>query len=142
MPRRYQEGIDNTVIYLLGDGPKTIGELQEGLRAFGFQVPRRTLYWHLERLGGKGLVDHLGKGRGYCLGDPIALRKFYRKLLDSGENLLVIKMLQTFVEAAAGYPSRSIKTGLTIKAQKIILKAVQSTFISSILAASILSTFT
>jgi DNA-binding transcriptional ArsR family regulator len=124
------------VIHLLGDGPKTIGELQEGLRALGFQVPRRTLYWHLERLRGKGLVDHLGKGRGYCLGDPMALRKFYRKLLDSGEILLAIKMFQTFVEAAVGYPSRSIKTGLAIKAQEIILKAVQLTFIDSILAAS------
>jgi DNA-binding transcriptional ArsR family regulator len=131
MPRRLREEVHERIIELLKGGPKTFEELQEVL-----QIPRRTLFRYLRILRDKGVVISLGRGRGYCLGDYEALRRYYQGSLSVRDVFPVIPVCREIVKGAVRCPSKMGKTKLAIKAQNILLYTLQIMFIQSILSAS------
>jgi DNA-binding transcriptional ArsR family regulator len=131
MVRRCREELLEEIVRLLRENPKTFEELQETLK-----IPRRTLYRYLKRLREEGLVISLGRGRGYCLTDYEALRRFYQKSLSVGDVFRVIPTCWKIVRGAVECPSKRGRTKLTIKAQNILLYTLQIVFIQSILSAS------
>jgi hypothetical protein len=60
----------------------------------------------------------LGRGRGYCLTDYEALRRFYQKSLSVGDVFRVIPTCWKIVRGAVECPSKRGRTKLTIKAQR------------------------
>jgi len=131
MSRRLREEILGSIIELLEEGPKTAMELQESL-----QIPRRTLFRYLGILRDNGVVISLGKGRGYCLNDPEAVRRFFMKPFSVGEIFPVLSACGMFVEGAIGCPSKRARTTLAIKTLNILLHTLEIIFIQTILSAS------
>jgi|GEM_PF-5849865 len=126
-----REELFKEIIKFINEEPRTFNEIQKK-----FGIPRRTLYRYLHELKMRKLVFSLGRGRGYCLSDPEAIKRLFTESLSVREVFPVLSACEMFVNGVRGCPSRKARATLAVKAQNILLKTLQIIFIQSILSAS------
>lgn len=127
MGRKYRDDVEKAIITLLEESPKTLNELLNRL-----EIPRRTLLRYIRRLKDRGAVIHLGRGRGYALGDPEILANYLTRLLKGDKFYESMPFYSKIADLIVDAPTKRARRRLADVFTDLLLLASSLTFLYTV----------